>query len=117
MDIAKGAEADLSRRAILYNLEGMSFREYLNFTSGTEIKPVSLQEIVTHAYALPESIPHPIPLWVDYLRVGYFPFDLSFEPDSLLLPIGWQTRYWELTGNCIPFLDAGKQPRGFFACF
>ena len=74
LDIAKGTEADLSRRAILYNLEGMSFREYLNFTSGTEIKPVSLQEIVTHAYALPESIPHPIPLWVDYLRVGYFPF-------------------------------------------
>lgn len=48
--------------------------KFLNFTSGTEIKPVSLQEIVTHAYALPESIPHPIPLWVDYLRVGYFPF-------------------------------------------
>ena len=74
LDITKGAEADLSRRAIVYNLEGMSFREYLNFTCGTEIKPVSLHEIVTHAYALPESIPHPIPLWMDYLKVGYFPF-------------------------------------------
>lgn len=74
LDIAKGAEADLSRRAIVYNLEGMSFREYLNFTCGTEIKPVSLHDIVTHAYALPENIPHPIPLWMDYLKVGYFPF-------------------------------------------
>lgn len=74
LDIAKGAEADLSRRAIVYNLEGMSFREYLNFTCGTEIKPVSLHEIVTHAYTLPENIPHPIPLWMDYLKVGYFPF-------------------------------------------
>jgi predicted AAA+ superfamily ATPase len=74
LDIAKGAEADLSRRAIVYNLEGMSFREYLNFTCGTEIKPVSLHDVVTHAYALPENIPHPIPLWMDYLKVGYFPF-------------------------------------------
>ena len=74
LDIAKGAEADLSRRAIVYNLEGMSFREYLNFTCGTEIKPVSLHDIVTHAYALPENIPHPIPLWMDYLKIGYFPF-------------------------------------------
>lgn len=74
LDIAKGAEADLSRRAIVYNLEGMSFREYLNFTCGTEIRPYSLQEIVTHSYALPENISHPIPLWMNYLKVGYFPF-------------------------------------------
>jgi predicted AAA+ superfamily ATPase len=74
LDIAKGAEADLSRRAIVYNLEGMSFREYLNFTCGIEIRPYSLNEIVTHSYALPENIPHPIPLWMDYLKVGYFPF-------------------------------------------
>lgn len=74
LDISKGLEADLSRRAIAYNLEGLSFREYLNFTLGTNINPVSLQNILSHSYSLPENISHPISYWVEYLKVGYYPF-------------------------------------------
>lgn len=74
LDITKGTEADLSRRALIYNLEGMSFREYLNFTLGTNIKPVPLSKIISNSYALPADISHPIPLWMNYLKMGYYPF-------------------------------------------
>lgn len=32
LELIKGTDADLSRRAIRYTLEGLSFREYLNFS-------------------------------------------------------------------------------------
>lgn len=74
LDITKGTEADLSRRAITHNLEGLSFREYLNFTLHTKIKPVPLSKIVANKYSIPEDIKHPIPLWIEYLKSGYYPF-------------------------------------------
>ena len=39
LDLVKGSY-DLSRRAKLYNLPGMSFREYLNFKTGSKIAPI-----------------------------------------------------------------------------
>lgn len=42
LDILKGS-ADLSRRAIVYTLQGLSFREYLNFFHHYDIEAYSLQ--------------------------------------------------------------------------
>ncbi|MFN3802355.1 ATP-binding protein [Belliella pelovolcani] len=41
-------EVDLSRRAVLYHLTGLSFREYLNFTKVTQIPIYSLNEILSN---------------------------------------------------------------------
>lgn len=74
LEIVKGTDADLSRRAIPYTLEGLSFREYLNFRLGLDIHPFSLDEIISGKVELPEQVSHPLMYFKDYLSNGYFPF-------------------------------------------
>ena len=59
LDIIRGTDADLRRRAISYNMEGLSFREYLNFSLGLKIDPVSLEQIIAGNAVLPPEIKHP----------------------------------------------------------
>ncbi len=72
LDILKGS-SDLSRRAVIYKMKGLSFREYLNFFHQQQIQPVSLEQILTHGVKLPH-IKHPLPLFREYLKNGYYPF-------------------------------------------
>lgn len=74
LDIIRGTDADLSRRAISYNMEGLSFREYLNFSLGLKIDPVSLEQIIAGNAVLPPEIKHPLVYFKEYLVKGYFPF-------------------------------------------
>ena len=81
LDIKKGS-ADLSRRALMFHMQGLSFREYLDLFHDRKIKPYSLEEILNHEVEMlsKESIlpEHPLPYFRDYLVKGYFPF--SDEP-------------------------------------
>ena len=45
LDINKGA-ADLSRRAVMYNMQGLSFREYLNLFHGVDFQTYTFDEIL-----------------------------------------------------------------------
>ncbi len=72
LDIYRGL-ADLSRRAPIYEMQGLSFREYLELYHGIRISPVSLEDILQQRVSLPD-IQHPLPLFADYLRKGYYPF-------------------------------------------
>lgn len=72
LDIKKGS-SDLSRRAIIYGMQGLSFREYLALFHGVEAPKFTLQEILDHRVDLPQ-IPHPLPLFANYLKKGYYPF-------------------------------------------
>ena len=76
LDIVQG-EADLSRRALMYHMQGLSFREYLELTHGIKTRAYTLEEIVGGAVAV-EGMEHPLPLLRDYLASGYYPF--SREP-------------------------------------
>ena len=89
LDILKGA-ADLSRRAPIYTLQGLSFREYLNMFHGQNIDPLSLGQILDNEFKL-EHIAHPLPLFNDYLRRGYYPFAAEGEFDIRLGQIIVQT--------------------------
>ncbi|MDT8412768.1 MAG: AAA family ATPase [Vicingaceae bacterium] len=89
LDILKGS-SDLSRRAIIYKLQGLSFREYLNFFHNYDIEVYSLQQIVTNEAKIP-SIEHPIPLFKDYLKRGYYPFGVENEMNLRLGQIIVQT--------------------------
>ena len=71
LDITKG-EADLSRRALMYSMQGLSFREYLELFHGVKSETYSLKEIISHKVELP--VPHPLPLFREYLSFGYYPF-------------------------------------------
>lgn len=89
LDILKGS-SDLSRRAIIYKLQGLSFREYLNFFHNYDIKAYSLQQIINNEVKL-DNIKHPIPLFKDYLKRGYYPFGVENEMDLRLGQIIVQT--------------------------
>jgi len=72
LEILKGS-ADLSRRALMYKLQGLSFREYLFFFHNISVETYSLQDILEHKT---DNFPvrHPLPLFRDYLQRGYYPF-------------------------------------------
>lgn len=72
LDINKG-EADLSRRAPIYYMQGLSFREYLAMFHKIEVPVYSLEDIITQKAVL-NDIKHPLPLFQDYLQRGYYPF-------------------------------------------
>jgi len=89
LDIKKGA-SDLSRRAVMYNMQGLSFREYLQLFHQISLKPYSLEEILDLKVEIPE-IPHPLPLFFDYLRRGYYPFAMKDDFEQRLQQIVIQT--------------------------
>lgn len=72
LDIKKG-EADLSRRVLMYHMQGLSFREYLEMWHGLKYGSYTIDEIVGHAVELPQSV-RPLPLFRQYLASGYYPF-------------------------------------------
>ena len=79
LDLNKGA-SDLSRRAVVYHLYGLSFREYLALFQHIPVPAFSLDEIVNR---LPEetNLKTPLLYFEDYLKRGYYPFakENSFE--------------------------------------
>lgn len=79
LDIERG-EADLSRRAPKYMMQGLSFREYLAIRYGISTQCFGLNEIVDNQATIP-GVDHPLPLFNEYLRRGYYPFgdDADFD--------------------------------------
>ena len=79
LDLNRGT-SDLSRRAVVYHLHGLSFREYLVLYQGLDIPVFSLDDIVA---GKPEDVEIPTPLrhFEDYLKRGYYPFaqDRGFD--------------------------------------
>ncbi len=75
LDIKKG-EADLSRRALLYEMQGLSFREYLELRHGIKAPTYTLEEIVNHKVEIAEPA-HPLPLFRSYLADGYYPYSME----------------------------------------
>jgi len=71
------AKADLSRRAIIYEVEGMSFREFIELKEGINLPSFSLEEILENhvdiAYELLDKFNLTL-LFREYLKYGYYPF-------------------------------------------
>lgn len=89
LDIKKGT-ADLSRRAVIYEMQGLSFREYLSLFHQIEVPSFTLEEILSHRVHLPQ-LPHPLPLFADYLKYGYYPFAKEDDFDLRLQQVINQT--------------------------
>jgi len=71
------SRADLSRRAIIYRMQGLSFREYLNFELGLKLNSHSLDEVLHNHLTISEEVTSeikPIKHFSQYLREGYYPF-------------------------------------------
>ncbi len=86
LDIQEG-EADLSRRALMYHMQGLSFREYLEMFHGIIVPRFSLDDILAHKAAIPQ-VDHPLPLFREYLRNGYYPYstegDFSLRTEQII---------------------------------
>ncbi|GJM07434.1 MAG: ATPase [marine bacterium B5-7] len=79
IDIVKGSY-DLSRRALLHHLPGLSFREYIHLKTGSEIPKINFSDLLSHeanAKLSLVSTPGIKGLFTDYLNRGYYPFSIE----------------------------------------
>lgn len=76
LDIYKG-KADLSRRAILYTMQGLSFREFIALKYNYQFPVLELNDLLNNAAqkipAILEKI-KPLKIFEEYLQYGYYPF-------------------------------------------
>ena len=80
------AEADLSRRCVSYDLQGLSFREYLLFKEGISLPIISLEDLLQHPLEASEKVVNvckPLKYFDRYLQEGYYPFFLEKNIDYL----------------------------------
>ena len=71
------ARADLSRRAVIYNMQGLSFREYLNIELNINLKSYKLDELILGQAEISKEIVSqlkPLQYFETYLQKGYYPF-------------------------------------------
>ena len=80
LEIYKG-QADLSRRVIMYDMNGLSYREFLQIETGIHLDVFSLDNLITNHINIAHSILDfgikPIKHFKQYLEYGYYPFYLE----------------------------------------
>ena len=86
LEIAKGSH-DLSRRALLYRMHGLSFREYLGLNCGTHFDKILLTTILGDHQRAADSVVtnlarldlKVLALFKEYLATGYYPYFNDFN--------------------------------------
>lgn len=76
LDVSKGS-ADLSRRAVVYQLQGLSFREFLLLAHGITLPILQLDELLTNHQEISSNLTDQFSWESDfknYLKYGYYPF-------------------------------------------
>lgn len=71
------ARADLSRRAVVYTLQGLSYREFLELKTGIKLPKLTLADLLQNHLQLAREINgklKPLQYFEEYLKTGYFPF-------------------------------------------
>lgn len=89
LEIYRGSH-DLSRRAISYTMEGMSFREFLELKLLIPLQPYSLAEICHNHEYIAETIVERLttiqtkilPEFYMYQRVGYYPYFFEIRDEA-----------------------------------
>lgn len=79
LDLLQG-QADLSRRAVNYTMEGLSFREFLQVETAQTFPSCSWGELVNDHESIARSIVsqlQPLAYFDKYLQVGHYPFFLE----------------------------------------
>lgn len=81
------AQSDLSRRAVVYHMRGLSFREYLVLETGIPFETISLENLLSghtgKARVVNEKV-KPFQYFENYLRQGYYPF---YREEKELFPM------------------------------
>lgn len=83
LDINKGIKSDLSRRAVVHTLYGLSFREYLELFENIRMSTYTLDEVVAHKVETDGDF-RPLMYFSRYLERGYYPFALEDDYEEKL---------------------------------
>lgn len=71
------SQADLSRRCLFFTMQGLSFREYLDFAGVAQFQPLAFDQILKDHVSFAADITrqvHVLQYFEEYLRHGYYPF-------------------------------------------
>ncbi len=118
LEINKGSH-DLSRRAHLLHMYGMSFKEYLELKLGADFEELSLEEILTKHETIAFDITMKLekldkkilPLFKDYLRIGYYPYSLTIASEDIFFDMLKQNINVSLSSDLLfvyPSLDGNS---------
>ncbi len=87
LDISSGLY-DLSRRVVVYNLNGLSFREFVQFKTDKKFKVISadnlFQKYKSHSLKISSEV-DVLKLFKDYLELGYYPYFLEGKKQTYYL--------------------------------
>ena len=84
LDHAKG---DLSRRVMMYEMQGLSFREFLEIKNKIELPVLTLDELLTNHINIAHELLLEFNLyreWKEYIKQGYYPFYFENREDYLV---------------------------------
>jgi len=73
-------DADLSRRAVFYTMQGLTFREYIEIETGEKFSPYTFSEIIENHRDIANNICSrikPLEYFGKYLQTGFYPFYLQ----------------------------------------
>ncbi len=105
LDIEEG-EADLSRRVVPYEMQGLSFREYMKLFKGIELHLLDLEDVLSNKVMVPNGF-HPYVYFSEYLRTGYYPFSNESQFERRLIQVVNKTievdipQYTDMTASAI----------------
>jgi predicted AAA+ superfamily ATPase len=84
IDHSKG---DLSRRVRMYEMQGLSFREFLEIKNSLKLPILKLDELLDNHINIAHELLLEFNLyqeWKEYLRYGYYPFYFENQEDYLI---------------------------------
>ena len=90
LDINRGVQSDLSRRAVIYTLYGLSFREYLELFESITVPVYTLDDVLEHRVEVPDDF-RPLMYFRRYLERGYYPFALEDNYEEKLVNVVTKT--------------------------
>ena len=77
LQLEDAMEHDLSRRCRMYDLQGLSFREFVRLETGKEFNVYNIEQVVMSHFEIATEITSKVkilPLFEKYVRNGYYPF-------------------------------------------
>ncbi|MBR6041553.1 MAG: ATP-binding protein [Paludibacteraceae bacterium] len=104
-------QGDMSRRQLVYDLPGLSFREFLEFEADVKLPSVTLEELLhSHNEIAMELVGRGVkilPLFERYLQKGYYPF---YKRDGDGYGIRLQEVVNQVLESDLPAVDDVKYP-------
>ena len=77
LQLEDAMEHDLSRRCRMYDLQGLSFREFVRLETGKEFNVYNIEQVLKSHFEIATEITSKVkilPLFEKYVRNGYYPF-------------------------------------------